>query len=439
MTKSYQIVPPPGTPLTVDPKQLAELLAKDGQLILPLLDLLENAQCALDDLIDVMGRATIEAVLRMSAEAIAGCRQQGKKSDREIVYHGTQRGRVALKKRQLNVDKPRLRRRNPKDGESPEVEIPAYEAMRKDGRLADRMLEIVIAGVSTRRYEKVLPEMDQTVGVSKSQVSRETIEAGERLLEDLAGRDFSSLDLLAVWIDGIQLGSYHVICAAGVDDKGTKHLLGLREGATENAAVARSLLEDLATRGVDSTRRRLFVIDGSLALRKAIDLIFGVGTPVQRCRNHKLRNVLGHLPEAQHDQARSTLKAAFKLEAKEGMGQLEKYATWLEREWPSAAGSLREGQDEMFTINRLGLPSELRRCLGTTNLIDNGHSALRDRVPRVKNWQNGAMALRWTAVAFDAISKGFRRIMGYKHLWMLKAALDEPSRDRSVADQARAG
>ncbi len=161
---------------------------------------------------------------------IAGPKEQGKKSDRDIVYHGTQQSRVTLKDRQLHVEKPRLRRRNPKEGEPSEVEIPAYEAMRKDGRLADRMLEIVIAGVSTRRYEKVIPEMDRTVGVSKSQVSRETIEAGERLLEDLAGREFSGLDLLAVWIDGVQLGSYHVICAAGVDDQGKKHLLGLREG-----------------------------------------------------------------------------------------------------------------------------------------------------------------------------------------------------------------
>src|SRR5262249_1243974 len=199
------------------------------------------------------------------------------------------------------------------------------------------------------------------------------------------GRDFSGLDLLAVWIDGIQLGPYHVICAAGADDRGHKHVLGLREGATENAEVATALLEDLAGRGVDSKRRRLFVIDGALALRKAVALVFGVGTPVQRCRNHKLRNVLGHLPAAQHDQARSTLKAAFKLDAKEGTAQLQKYATWLERDWPGAAGSLREGLDEMFTINRLGLPSELRRSLGTTNLIDNGHSALRDRVRRVKH------------------------------------------------------
>lgn len=439
MSESYAIVPPPGSPAPLDPKRIAALLAKDGQLLLPLLDLLENAQCALDDVIDVMGRATIEAVLRMSAEAIAGPRQQGKKSDREIVYHGTQKGRVALKEREVIVDKPRLRRRNPQAGEATEVEIPAYEAMRGDGRLAERMLEILISGVSTRRYEEILPEMTGTVGVSKSQVSRATIEAGERLLEDFAARDFSGLDLLAVWIDGIQLGSYHVICVAGVDEKGQKHVLGLREGATENAEVAKALLEDLAGRGVTSKRRRLFVIDGALALRKAVDLVYGAGTPVQRCRNHKLRNVLGHLPQAQHDQARATLKAAFKLDAKEGTAQIEKYATWLEREWPSAAGSLREGLDEMFTINRLGLPSELRRCLGTTNLIDNGHSALRDRVRRVKHWQSGSMALRWAAVAFDAVSKGFRRIMGYKHLWMLKAALDEPSRDQSLADQAKAG
>jgi transposase-like protein len=439
MSESYQIVPPPGSSAPLDSKRIADLLAMDGQLIRPLLDLLESAQCALDDLIDVMGRATIEAVLRMSAEAIAGPRQQGQESDRDIVYHGTQKGRVALKEREIVVDTPRLRRRHPQEGESAEVEIPAYEAMRGNRRLAERMLEILISGVSTRRYERILPEMAGTVGVSKSQVSRATIEAGERLLDDLAGRDFSGLDLLAVWIDGIQLGPYPVIGAAGVDDKGHKHVLGLREGATEDAEVATALLEDLAGRGVVSSRRRLFVIDGALALREAVDLIFGAGAPVQRCRNHKLRNGLGHLPQAQHDQARSTLKAAFKLDTTGGTAQLQKYATWLERDRPSAAGSLRGGLDEMFTINRLGSPSELRRCLGTTNLIDNGHSALRDRVRRVKHWQSGSMALRWAAVAFDAVSKGFRRIMGYQHLWILKAALDEPSRDQSLVDQAKAG
>jgi transposase-like protein len=160
---------------------------------------------------------------------------------------------------------------------------------------------------------------------------------------------------------------------------------------------------------------------------------------VQRCRNHKLRNVLGHLPQDQQEQARSTLKAAFKLEADEGQSKLEQYASWIEREWPSAAGSLREGLTELFTINRLGLPAKLRRCLGTTNVIDNSHAALRERTRRVKHWQSGAMALRWAAAAFEASSKGFRRIMGYEHLWMLKAALQERSEQPLVAQETKAG
>jgi transposase-like protein len=439
MTQRYHVVSTQDMRSTLDSRVLARFLAKDGQFLLPLLDLIENAQGAIDDLIDVMGRATIEAVLLMSAAQVAGPKQQGKKADRDVVYHGSQHGRVALRERQLQVEKPRLRRKNPKEGEPGEVEVPAYEAMRDDGRLADRMLDILINGVSTRRYEHVLPEMAETVGVSKSQVSRESIEAGERLLKELAERDFSKHDILAVWIDGIQLGAYHVICAVGVDSAGNKHVLGLREGATENAEVAKGLLEDLVARGLKSSRPRLFVIDGSKALRSAIDAVFGAGNFVQRCRNHKERNVVGHLPKDQHEQARATLRAAWKLDAQEGMARVEQYASWLELKWPKASSSLREGLEEMFTINRLGLPSKLRRCLGTTNIIDNGHSALRDRVRRVRNWQSGTMVVRWTAAAFDAISEKFRRIMGHTDLWILKAALDEKGKDRSLADQAKAG
>lgn len=288
------------------------------------------------------------------------------------------------------------------------------------------------------------------------------------MLQSLAEKDLSELDILVVYIDGIQFGKYHVICAMGVDSSGHKHVLGLREGATENAEVATALLEDLAGRGLDAFARRLFVIDGAKALRKAINRVFGDNQPVQparpacspravsdfgrRCgmskrllqtarggRNHKLRNVPGHLPKDQHDQAKSTIKAAWKLDADEGMAKLKQYAEWLERDWPAAAGSLREGLSEMFTINRLCLPSQLRRCLGTTNLIDNGHSAIRHRMQRVKNWQNGTMALRWTAAAFEASSKNYRRIMGYEQLWILKAALEEPIKDEQLVQQETAG
>lgn len=445
MSKRYQIVSHNGShdrTQLPDSKTLATRLTQDGQLILPLLDLVEQAQCAIDDLIDVMGRATIEAVLQMSAEQLAGPKRQGKKSDRDVVYHGSQPGRVKLRERQLQVSKPRLRKKQPEPDEAGEVEIPAYAAMHDDARLSDRMLDILMHGVSTRKYAAVLPEMAETVGVSKSQVSREFIEAGERLLQELAERDFSNQTILAIYVDGLQFGEYHVICAVGVDHQGHKHVLGFREGATENAEVAQALLEDLVARGVSPFQKRLFVIDGSKALRKAIEQVFGAGNPVQRCRNHKVRNVVGHLPKEQHEQARLTLKAAFKLEADAGIAKIEQYASWLEREWPSAAASLREGLPELFTINRLGLPSRLRRCLGTTNVIDNSHSAVRERTRRVKHWQNGAMALRWTAAAFEAASQHFRRIMGWQDLWMLEAALNElgqPQPSANLVPQPQAG
>ena len=196
MSEPYHAVSRADRRGTLDHQQLAQVLAQDGQLLLPMLDLIESAQAAIDDLIDVMGRATIEAILLMSAQQAAGPKQQGKKTDRQVVYHGSQAGRVALKERQLRVRKPRLRKKAVQPGEPGEVEIPAYEAMQKDARLADRMLEILISGVSTRRYEHVLPAMAETVGVSKSEVSRETIEAGERLLKELAERDLSGLEFL---------------------------------------------------------------------------------------------------------------------------------------------------------------------------------------------------------------------------------------------------
>ena len=436
MRSDYQVV---DSASKLGSRELAEFLSKEGQLLLPLLDLVTQGQRAIDEVIDVMGRATIEAILKMSAEEVAGPRQQGKASDRPLYWHGTQPGRVALAERQLRVEKPRLRKRRPAAGQQAEVEIPAYTALQKDHRLADRMLGILLRGVSTRNYREVLPEMGEQVGVSKSQVSRENIDAGERLLQELAERDFSQHDLLILYIDGLRFGDYLVVAAVGVDAQGQKHVLALREGATENAEVAKSLLEELVARGVKPGRRRLFVIDGAKALRAAIDQVYGGDQPVQRCRQHKLRNVLGHLPKEQHDQARSTLKAAWKLNDKEGVAKLRQYAEWLQREWPSAAASVREGLDEMFTVNRLELPASLRRCLCTTNLIDSTDSGVRQRTRRVTHWQSGSMVLRWAAAGFVETEKNYRRIMGYQQLWMLKAALDESLDNESFANQQKCG
>ena len=422
-------------------KRLVRFLSREGQLwLLPMLDLIETGECVVDELIDVVGRAAVEAILVMSAERVAGPPQQGKqKAQEEVYWYGSQPGRIALSERQLRVVKPRLRKKKPRRGELAEVSVPAYEAMQKDARLANRMLSIVMGGVSTRNYRNVLPEMAEQVGISRSSVSRESIEAGERLLKSLAERDFSQLDLLIIYVDGMQFGDFHVIAAVGVDVAGHKHVLGLREGASENAVVVKALLEDLVARGVKPTRRRLFVIDGSKALRTAIDQVYGRHNPVQRCRKHKERNVLGHLPKEQHEQAKATLRAAWRLDEKQGMAKIQQYASWLQRDWPSAAGSLREGLEEMYTINRLGLPGQLRRCLSSTNLIDSTNSGVRRRTRRVTNWQDASMAVRWAAAGFVETEKHYRRIMGYKQLWMLKAFLDEPVVGQQVAKKRRAG
>ena len=281
--------------------------------------------------------------------------------------------------------------------------------------------------------------MAEQVGVSKSQVSRESIEAGSRLLKSIAERDFSDKDLLIIYLDGIQFDRFHVLAAIGVDVDGAKHVLGLRDGASENAEVVKGLLEDIVARGVKPGRRRLFVIDGSKALRVAIDQVYGSDNSVQRCRNHKRRNVLSHLPKDQHRRTTATLSAAWKLDADEGCKKLEQYASWLEQEWPSAAGSIREGMAEMFTVNRLEVPPKLTRCLVTTNVIDSNHSGVRKRTDRVTNWQNGEMALRWAASAFVDTEHSYRKIMGYAQLWMLKAHLDDTRDQENVVDKRKVG
>ena len=414
-----------------DKRAIREFLKREGQFLLPMLELVEHAELAIDEVIEVMGRATIEAVLEMSAEGVAGPKQAGRsRAKDDTVWYGRQGGLVYLSDRKVRVERPRLRRRSA--GEGGEVEVPAYTAMRRPGAVADRMLEILMAGVSTRKYGRVIGEMADTVGVSKSAVSREAIEASERVLKELMERRLDARDLLVIYLDGIQMGSHHVLAAVGVDSDGKKHVLGVREGASENAEVTGALLEDLVERGMDPNRRRLFVIDGSKALRKAI----GQRHPIQRCRNHKLRNVLGHLPKDQHAQVKAVFRAAMKLDAKEGEQKLDQLARWLERDHPSAAASLREGLSEMFTINRLGLPPRLRKCLGSTNLIDSTHSGVRQKTRRVTNWKNGAMALRWAAASFVETEKSYRRIIGFDQLWMLKAHLDD---HEPVAQMRKAG
>lgn len=418
-----------------DSRRLSEFLSKDGQLLLPLLELIEKAELAVDELIDVAGRSTIEAVLTLSARQVAGSKHPGQEKG-EIRWHGQQPGLVPLSDRKLRVSKPRLRRKG--KGKDREVEIPVYEALQSNSRLGSRLLDILMRGVSTRNYKEVLPAMAESVGMSKSAVSREFQEVSEEALKELCERRFEEKDILVIYLDGLIFGGHHVLVALGVDVQGNKHVLGLTEGGSENAVVAKGLLEDLVARGVKPGRRRLFVIDGSKALRSAIDAVYGKENPVQRCRNHKVRNVLGYLPEHLKDQVGAAMKAAYRLEADQGMTQLEKQAQWLDTQHPDAAASLREGLAESFTVNRLGLPASLRRGLGTTNVIESPNGTVRQKIGRVKRWRDGAMVLRWTASALLASEKTFRRLMGCQQLWMLEACLNESQAEETMDRQRKA-
>jgi putative transposase len=416
-------------------KKLRRLLAGEEKLLIHMWEIMEGAGFALDGLIHEVGRAAIEAVLDLSAQKVAGPRHQGRTGG-DICWYGSQQGKVRLSDRHLQVQKPRLRKRG--TGKGGEVAIPAYEQMQRHS-VSQRIIDILMSGVSTRNYKRVLGEMAESVGVSKSSISREFIEASAEALETLAGRRYDNVSLLLLYVDGIVIHDRHVILALGVDEEGKKHVLGVREGATENAEVVKGLLEDLVERGLSTSRNYLFIIDGSKALRKAISQVFGDKHPVQRCRNHKIRNVTDHLPEEQKEQVRSVMKAAYRMEWKQGIQKLNQYASWLQVEYPSAAKSLLEGLEETFTVNRLDLSPSLRRCLGTTNLIDNPCSSIRDRIRLVKRWAHGDMLERWVATACLDAEHRFRKIMGYKDLWQLAAVLTSQSTSSDIDREQKVG
>jgi putative transposase len=390
----------------------------NGQILLPLLNLIENASQVVETVIHEIGHQTLEQILVLSAEQVAGPRTPGKSSG-EIRYHGSQSGRVQLADRKLQVKRPRLRHKT--EGE---VKVPAYEMLRQDRGLGRHLLGALLRGISTREYREVLPQMAETVGVSRSAISRKAIDASVEQLQELQERRWENVEILVIYIDGQRFADHHILSAVGVDREGKKHILGIEPGATENASSVKRLLARLRDRGLPTDRKYLFVIDGAKALRAAIDEVFGTAQPVQRCRNHKIRNVLNELPKEQHGQTRNLIRAAWKVKtAEEGEKRLEQLARFLEREYESAARSLREGMAEMFTLQRLQIPESLHKCLATTNVIESPQSGVERRTHNVTRWRDADMVERWVASAWLLTEKHFRRIDGHADLWALAAIL----------------
>ena len=281
--------------------------------------------------------------------------------------------------------------------------------------------------LDARLYEKAVDGVCDGYGIRKSSVSRHWKAISTKKLEELMERPLGDLDLVAILIDGVNFNDHVLAVSLGVSSDGSKHVLGLWQGATENTQIVKELLADMIRRGLDTDRQYLFVLDGAKALHKAVTSVFGENAVIQRCQVHKQRNVLSHLPKRYHFQIRSRLRIAWDMtsypDAKE---ELEKLLDELKEINDSAARSLQEGFEETLTLHRLGIPPRLRRSLRSTNLIESCFSVTRKFFRNVKNWKNGNMVQRWGGTMLLEAEKRFRRVKGYRSMQSVVAAIRNP-------------
>ena len=392
------------------------LLMANPQAALPLLSMIGQAQLSIEDMLGRLSRQFVEQLLMMAAQSVAGPKHPGR-STADVRWHGSQGGLINLGTSKLKVRRPRLR------GPAGEVALPGYAALVGDDALSRRIADVLTCNVSTRKYARVMYRCADEMGISRSAVSRHFIKESAQALAKLMGRDFSKTNLVAIYVDGIIVAGHHLIAAIGVDATGVKQMLGIVSGSSENAKVVKDLLGTLAQRGVDMNLPRLWVIDGSKALRSGIEQLCGEAAHVQRCRIHKIRNVAERLPKSKAAQTRWVMAQAFKADADAGIQKLKVHAKHLQAQHPDAAGSLLEGLEELFTINRLGVTGELARGLATTNVIESPNSVVRRVSRRVTNYRDVAMAMRWTAAGFLEAEKSFRRLRGHQHIAALIRAM----------------
>ena len=333
---------------------------------------------------------------------------------------GKQPGYVVFSGQKIPLKRPRVRTR-----EGQEVELESYGLLQQDGKLQRAVRERMVAGLSTRNYRRAVESVLEGYGIEKSSVSRQFIAASGNQLRALCERRLEDLDLVVLMIDGIHFGGHVLVAALGIAESGEKHILGLWQGATENTAVAKGLLEDMVERGLDLKRRYLVVIDGSKALRAAVEHVFGEQVEVQRCQVHKRRNVREYLPKnSQRDYDRRMRNAYAMDNYADAKEALQKIFRHLERINPTAARSLKERLEETLTVHRLGVGAVLRRKLATTNPIESCLSTVQQVTRNVKRWREGDQPLRWVAIGLLEAEKRFRRIKGYQQMLLLKERLN---------------
>jgi putative transposase len=387
----------------------------------------EIAGAAKEGLLALAVGTGLQVMAAMFDEDVARlCGAEGRHNpDRAGYRHGIGDGSVTLGGRRLPVTRPRVRAA---DG-SGELHLPSYDLFSSTEILGQLALEKMLAGLSSRRYVRGLEPAGQDVAgaataTSKSAVSRRFVAVTETALAELMSRRLDDLDLAAFMVDGVHFGESTCVVGLGIGIDGTKHPLAVEQGSTENATLVTGLITGLRDRGLDVTKPILAVLDGSKALSRAVKDVFDQPL-IQRCQEHKIRNVKDKLPEKLRAVAEKRMRQAYHAEsALNAEGELEQLARELDKTHPGAAASLREGMTETLTILRLGVPPTLARTLRSTNTIESMIGICREHSKNVKRWRNGQMALRWCAAGMVEAGHQFRRVNGHLHLPRLRAALD---------------
>src|SRR5712691_3903584 len=325
-----------------------------AQLRLPLADLMRST--LLDTVITAGSLRAIE-MLEQQREALCGPKH-AQTTERQAYRHGSCAGSLVMGGRRVVLPRPRVR-----SVEGRELELPAWKQWSDEDPLEQRALAQLILGVSTRGYagslERLPVELPER-GKSRSAVSRRFVQGTQKQLAKLLQCDLSHLKLAVLMIDGVHFEDHVVLAALGIDESGNKHVLGLWEGATENARACKGLLEDLVTRGLATDRAMLVVLDGAKALHKAVKDVFASRALIQRCQEHKKRNVADQLPESMRPSVRRAMSEAYESsDAKRGLRLLENLAARLDRDHPGAAASLREGDRPVGLHHRAeGIPAD---------------------------------------------------------------------------------
>jgi len=380
---------------------------------LPLLEVMLETKAEIEALSAQIGLKIIHQFLQQEIQE--RCGRHGQQS---AYRHGSQAGYVVYAGRKVSIEKPRLRAKAGK-----ELTLKSYQAFQQDGRMQRAVAGKLRHQVSTGNYAAAIDDCLEGYGIDKSSVSRQWKVATEAELQKLIQRPVSA-DLAVLLIDGQYFRKECLIVALGVDKQGQKQVLGLWHGSTENSTVVRELLVDLRERGLNTEAAILVVLDGAKALHKGVREVFGQQALIQRCRVHKLRNVLEHLPLEKRQQAAWRLRGAWtKATPEEALRELRGCVKWLDSISPQAARSLEEGLEETLTVTRLGLEHSLVRSFSSTNLIESCFARTKSWTARVKRWRGAKMVLRWGAAALLFAEKGFRRVRGYHHMHQLLQAL----------------